>query len=453
MTRPLDPVHREVARFLREHAVPRSARLLAAVSGGSDSVALLHVLLSLGQRVGVAHVHHGLRGAEADRECEFVADLCRAWGVRFDGARVDARRRDARSPEARARELRYQELERLRREGGYASLVTAHQQDDQAETVLLRALRGTGPRGLAAIRPALDAGRVLRPLLRVRRAALAEYLARRQLPFASDSSNTDRAIPRNRLRLEVVPALEAIAPAAVANLARLADLARAADDAVVAGVAAALERAVEPGEGGLWIDRAALLAREPELLRQILAELAIRAGISSRISRALIARAEVFARESEMGQRVSLPAGRTLYRDRTRLWLGPAPGPVFPSAVSKSLAAGEVLEFPERRLRLSWHDAPPLPSPDPFRMPAQLDDRFTVRSLSSLDRVTQRGRERRLKDVLASARWSKLEQARALVVEREGEIVWVPGLRPLARSGSARPPGCEIRASRLSTSP
>jgi tRNA(Ile)-lysidine synthase len=441
-----------VARFLRAHGVPRTARLLAAVSGGSDSVALLHVLLALGQRVGVAHVHHGLRGAEADRERAFVVDLCRGLGVPFHGACVDARHRDARSPEARARELRYEALERLRREGGYVSLITAHQQDDQAETVLLRALRGTGPAGLAAIRPALDGGRVLRPLLGVRRAALAEYLARRQLAFVSDSSNDDRAIPRNRLRAEVVPALEAITPAAVANLARLAELARGADDALCAKLAPVLAGALEAGEGGLWIDRAALLALEPELRRRALAEIATRAGISARISRAVLARAESFARESRMGQRVSLPGERTLYRDRARLWLGPAPGPLFPASVRRPLAAGETLEFPERRLRLSWHDAPPPLRPDPLRMPAHLDDRFTVRSLSGADRVIQLGRERRLKDVLASARWSKLEQARALLVEREGEIVWVPGLWLPAQSRAGRTPNCEIRASRLSTS-
>jgi len=452
MAGPLDPVQREVARFLRAHAVPRTARLLAAVSGGSDSVALLHALLALGQRVGVAHVHHGLRGAEADRERDFVAELCLAWGVPFHGVRVDARRRDARSPEARARELRYQALERLRRELGYVSVVTAHQQDDQAETVLLRALRGTGPSGLAAIRPALDGGRVLRPLLGVRRAALADYLARRRLGFASDSSNRDLAIPRNRLRAEVVPALEAIAPAAVANLARLAELARSADEAVCAGLAPVLERAVEAGEGGLWIDRAALLALEPELRARALAEIASRAGISARISRAVLARADAFARESRLGQRISLPGERTLFRDRARLWLGPAPGPRCPLPVTRPLAAGDALEFPERGLRLSWHDAPPDRSPDPFRLPARLDDRFTVRSLSSVDRVIQLGRERRLKDVLASARWSRLELARALVVEREGEIVWVPGLAPHGRAG-ARQPDCEIRASRLSALP
>src|SRR5215510_11736256 len=179
-------VHRELGRFLRAHGVARTSPVLVAVSGGADSIALLHALLALGQRVGAAHVHHGLRGAEADRDEAFVAGECRALGVPFRAARVDARQRDGDSPEARARRLRYRALESLRAAGGFAHLATAHQKDDQAETVLLRALRGTGPAGLAAIRPALDGRRVLRPLLELRRAELAAYLAERGHRFVAD---------------------------------------------------------------------------------------------------------------------------------------------------------------------------------------------------------------------------------------------------------------------------
>ncbi|MFI5316082.1 MAG: tRNA lysidine(34) synthetase TilS [Myxococcota bacterium] len=447
----LDPVHRELARFLRAHGVPRAVRTLAAVSGGSDSLALLHALLALGQRVGVAHVHHGLRGAEADREQEFVASLCRQLGVPFHTERVDARTRDGRSPEARARALRYEALERMRVAGDYASLLTAHQLDDQAETVLLRALRGSSPAGLASIRPSLDGGRVLRPLLGLRRAELAEYLARRGLEFATDSSNAERAIPRNRLRAEVVPVLEAIAPAAVANLAKLAELAREAGDSAQAGLEALLERALEPGEGGVWVDTAALSALDPALCRRALARLAVRAGLGERVSRAELTRMEAFLRGSRAGQKLSLAGRHALYRDRERFWLGPGPGPRFPSPVAHSLAAGQSLEFPERGIRLSWHEPPSLlPAPDPFCLPVRRSDHLLVRSACDADRVHTRGRERRLKDVLASARWSKLERARALVIAREGEIIWIPGLLPLPAGRATQPPDAEIRAVRLS---
>jgi tRNA(Ile)-lysidine synthase len=449
----LDPVHRELARFLREHHVARSAPLLAAVSGGSDSVALLHALLALGQRVGVAHVHHGLRGEEADRELEFVARLATQLGVACHVERVDARQRDGRSPEARARALRYAALERMRVAGGYECLVTAHQRDDQAETVLLRALRGTGPAGLASIRPSLDGGRVLRPLLGLRRAELREYLERRALSFASDSSNSDRAIPRNRLRLEIVPLLEELAPGAVASLARLADLARESETSARAPLEALVERALELGEGGLWLEVAALESLDAPLRRRALSVVIGRAGLSDRASRAELERIDTFLCNSHAGQRLSLAGRHVLYRDRARLWLGPESGPAFPGAVAHTLARGESLEFPERRLRLSWRDAAsPLSVAGPLCLPVSgASERFTVRSARDGDLIHTRGRERRLKDVLTSARWSKLERARALVVEREGEILWVPGLLPAVSRREFSACRSEIRAERLSS--
>jgi tRNA(Ile)-lysidine synthase len=444
----LDPVHRALARFLRGEGVTRATPLLAAVSGGSDSVALLHALLALGQRVGVAHVHHGLRGAEADRELGFVESLAARLGVPFRAERVDARAPDGRSPEARARALRYAALERMRVAGGFACVLTAHHADDQAETVLLRALRGTGLGGLAAIQPVRDAGRVLRPLLAVRRAELREYLERRGLAWQTDSSNASLAIPRNRLRAEVMPLLEGIAPGAVAHLAQLAAHAREAEDAARAELDALLEPALEAGEGGLWLEPAALGSLEGDRRRRLLLRFAARGGLAEQLTRAQLVRIEAFLRNARAGQRISLPGGHALYRDRTRLWLGPAAGPAFPAPVHCTLAAGEALEFPERRIRLSWRSASIPGRTEPDRLPARPGDRFTVRSARDGDLMHVRGRERRLKDVLAGARWSKLERARMLVVEREGEIVWVPGLAARAPLG---PVTCEVRAERLSS--
>lgn len=446
----LDPVHRQLGRFLRAHGVARTSPVLVAASGGADSMALLHALLALGQRVGAAHVHHGLRGAEADRDEAFVAAQCSALGVPFRAARVAARQRDGDSPEARARRLRYRALEELRAAGGFAHLATAHHMDDQAETVLLRALRGTGPAGLAAIRPALDGGRVLRPLLGLRRAELIDYLARRGLPFVSDSTNAETAIPRNRLRAEVVPVLEAIAPGAVANLAALAELAREAERVAGARLDGLLAGAVEPGEGGVWLAVDAFAALEPALARQALAHVAARAGLREHRSRAELARLEQLLRAGRTGQRLALAGGSAAFRDRARLWLGRGDGPRFPPPILRSLHAGASLEFPERRIRFAWRSARSSTAADPLRFPAREGDRFIVRSPRDGDRVQARGVSRRLKDVLANARWSKLEHARALVVERDGAIVWVPGLRAAAGEQRAEPARGEIRAERLS---
>src|SRR5262249_17872524 len=163
-------------------------------------------------------VHHGLRGAEADREVEFVAALARRLGVPFACAHVDARRRDGRSPQARAPAPRLAAPGPLRVSGGSRAVAPGPPTREPAQTAVLRAARGTGLAGLGAIRPALDGGRVLRPLLGLRRAQLRDYLERRGLESCTDSSNAALEIPRNRLRAQVLPALESLAPGAVAHL-------------------------------------------------------------------------------------------------------------------------------------------------------------------------------------------------------------------------------------------
>ena len=450
----MDPVHREVARFLLAHGVRRDARVLVAVSGGADSVALLHALLALGQRAGVAHVHHGLRGAEADGDLAFVAALARALGVAFHGARVAAAVRDGSSPEARARALRYAELERFRSACGYAHLATAHQLEDQAETVLLRAMRGTGIGGLAAIRPSLDEGRVLRPLLSVRRAELRAYLAARGVPFREDASNADRAIPRNRLRAEVMPALESIHPGATARLAALARLAAEADSILQADLDGALACAVVEGDGGVWLEVEPLAQLDGARRRQALLGSARRAGLAE-LSLGHVERIEAFLLHAAPGTVLSLPRRFVVLRDRSRLWLGREPGPRFPVPVRVPVPRDGALEFPERGLRLSWHACF---APDPpsrlLRFPARPPEALIARSPAPTDLVFTRGRERRLKELFASARWSREAQARALVVERDGEVVWVPGLfrgEVRASSGSLELRAVRLPAARLPT--
>ena len=449
----MDLVHREVAAFLREHGVSRGARLLVAVSGGGDSVALLHAFLGLGQRVAAAHVHHGLRGAEADADRAFVAELARALGVPFSSTRVDAAARDGRSPEARARALRYAALEELRVRHGCAHIATAHHQDDQAETVLLRAVRGTGIAGLAAIRPSLDGGRVLRPLLRVRRAELRRYLAERRLACREDASNSDRAIPRNRLRAEVLPALESIHPGATERLATLASLAAKADAALVGDLEHRLDAWLESGDGGLWFDDAALADLDAARRNRAWLAIAARAGLASALTRSHVERIDAFVSRATPGLALSLPRGFTLHRDRARLWLGPAPGPRLPEPVRVELPTEGELEFPERGLRLSWHACT---APDPparlLRLPARPEASLVARSPLPSDRIVTRGRARPLKELFASARWGRVAQARALIVERDGEIVWVPGLlRGEKETDEAR--SLELRALRLPSPP
>ncbi len=309
--------------LLRSRDVGRAQRVLVAVSGGADSVALLHLLAALGQRIAVGHVHHGLRPG-AERDLVFVADLSHRLGVPCRTRRVDARARDGRSPEARARSMRYAALEELRRELDCAYTATAHTLDDQAETVLLRAVRGTGLAGLSGIAPGSEAGRLLRPLLAIPRAELRAYLEARSLVWREDPTNRDLSIPRNRMRASVLPVLEQIHPGAARKLAQLAELARESRDGEGAQIEAALARASSNEAGGIWLDPMPLAGLSPAGRQRALVVFLARAGLGGRVTRAHVRRLERFLDEAPRGAALSLPGAHALVRRAERFWLGPA---------------------------------------------------------------------------------------------------------------------------------
>lgn len=222
-----------VRRTIRDHGLAHAAtRVVAGVSGGSDSVALAHLLKQLhasGELVlaGICHFDHQLRPSSAEDAlvCRGVAD---ALGVPFLAEGGDVRgsaRRDRRSIEHAARVLRHAFFERARVHFDADRVALGHTRDDQAETFLLRLLRGAGARGLGGMHP--SRGALIRPLLECRRQALREYLQHLGVNFVHDESNDDVAIPRNRVRAELLPMLERrFNPAIVDALAAASDVAR-----------------------------------------------------------------------------------------------------------------------------------------------------------------------------------------------------------------------------------
>ena len=205
--------------------IPRGGRVLVAVSGGPDSMALLHVLALLRARLAFglfAHgVDHGLRPSAA-AELDLARDLALSLEVPFSRSRV------ALTPggnlQARARTLRWEALRTAASQAGGDRIATGHHADDRAETVLMRILRGTGPRGLGVL-PPLDGDRI-RPFYRARRADIDAHVARHALPHAIDPSNRDPRFLRARVRHEVLPMLEGLSPRIVEHLCALADAAR-----------------------------------------------------------------------------------------------------------------------------------------------------------------------------------------------------------------------------------
>ncbi len=218
-----------VREALRRHRLAaRGDRVLVALSGGPDSVALLHALWVLSGELGItvcaAHLDHRLRGRASAADAAFARSLARRLGVRFLSGAADVRlaaARGKRSLETAAREARQLFLARAARRLACGAIATGHTRDDQAETVLMRLLRGTGLSGLAGI-PRCN-GQYIRPLLGVRREQVLAYLAERRLPHRLDRSNLDTAITRNRIRHRLLPQLAGYNPRIVETLARLAD--------------------------------------------------------------------------------------------------------------------------------------------------------------------------------------------------------------------------------------
>jgi tRNA(Ile)-lysidine synthase len=222
-----------VRAFADRHKLWRAdTRVIAALSGGADSLALLLILRELheaGDLVldAAAHLNHGIRGVAADADEAFCRALTARLGVDFVGARVDvaaAAAAERLSLEVAARRARHRFFEQVLRDRGADAVAVAHTEDDQAETVLLRIVRGAGKRGLSGIRPRRD--RLVRPLLAVTRAELREFVTERGETWREDATNADIANPRNRMRHEVLPYLAThFNPSVARALARLADVA------------------------------------------------------------------------------------------------------------------------------------------------------------------------------------------------------------------------------------
>ncbi|NLG70206.1 MAG: tRNA lysidine(34) synthetase TilS [Firmicutes bacterium] len=255
----------------------RSDGVLVALSGGPDSSALLHALLLLAPRlqlrVQAAHVHHGIRGASADRDAEAARALASRLAVPFRRIDVDVRtyaHAQGLSLETAARQLRLEALERTAREEGCRRVALGHTADDQAETVLMWVLRGTGPAGLAGIPPVR--GVFVRPLLGVWRREVLAYCRAAGLRPVEDETNRSPRFLRNRIRFEVLPYLEStVRPGVRRALVRLASVALDEQEYMRARVDEVWRRIATPGEGGrLELDARALGGLHPALGRRIL---------------------------------------------------------------------------------------------------------------------------------------------------------------------------------------
>ena len=247
---------RKIQKYIQEKKLfAPSDKILVALSGGADSVALLCVLRQLGYECVCAHCNFHLRGEESDRDEAFVRALCEERNIPLCVTHFDTEayaRQNKLSIEMAARELRYAWFEQMRVQTHAAVTAVAHHRDDSVETFLLNMVRGTGINGLKGIAPVN--GCVVRPLLTVGRTEILDYLASQKQPYVTDSTNLEDVYARNKLRLDVLPVLREINPAADENIAgtaaRLAEVEKIYRRAVEEAC-----RRVTDGEGRIHIGR------------------------------------------------------------------------------------------------------------------------------------------------------------------------------------------------------
>ncbi len=438
----MDSFSRKVREtILRYRMVKEGERVAVGVSGGPDSMACLHALFDLRDELrielGVAHINHGLRGAEADGEERFVAAEAGRLGLPFRARRIEVGRGGVgRSLQMRAREARFKAFGEELKALGADRLALGHTADDQAETVLLRLLEGTGLRGLSAMAPVRE-GWIIRPLIERSRREVEEFLERRGLPSCQDPTNLKPFYARNRLRLEVLPLLkEKYNPALIPALCRLATLARE-DEEYLTGIARERLEALARRGSGLELELESLLDLPKALMSRVLRE-AIRElkGNLQGISWRHVDSLKRLISSGGPSKRLSLPGGLVAERSYGRLRLFVPRTERAPEALALNLSGESYFGpwfFRCRRLRAEEEDAKPRPGMpltawlDTERAGGQLFVR-TRRPGDCFRPLGMRGR-RKLKDFFIDLKVPPSHREELPLVVGEKGVLWVVGYR------------------------
>ena len=440
----------------REYAMlTPGSHILCAVSGGADSVCLLHWLKGRAAENGftltAAHFDHRLRGAESDRDAAFVEKLCKEWKipcvVGTGDVSGEARRRGT-GIEETARALRYDFLEETAERLGAGLIATAHNANDNVETMLLHLIRGSGLQGLTGIRP--RRGRLIRPFLTTTRAEILAYLEEHRLPHVEDSTNTDTAYARNRLRHQVIPLLEELNPALISRLSDTVGYLRADNDYLTAQAMAAIRGAEPTVTGGLVLPADAI-ARSPDPIAvRAVGALLGRLGAHQYRSAHLLSVVEL-ARSGHPSGSVDLPHGLTARRAYGLLVLEPTAAESGWTPVQLKVPGETALPQLGWKLVCRPARAPAEPPTDPFVCyldPSALDGPLTVRPRETGDGITLPGRPHKsVKKLLIDAKVPRADREKLPVVADAAGPVWLAGFGPHApRRAAPGAPALELRA-------
>jgi tRNA(Ile)-lysidine synthase len=442
-------LHRIVKTIRSRELFDRGQHLLVAVSGGPDSIALLsllhHLSSSWSLTLTAVHFNYGLRGAESDGDQEFVTATCHELGIPLIIRALTVQTRQRRtSLQAEARELRYRAMSEIAEACGVDRIAVGHTADDQAETVLLWMLRGTGLSGLSGM-PAMREGKIIRPLYDTRRQEILAYLNERQQPFRQDSSNSKPLYLRNRVRQELIPLLQRLAPSSLAGLCRLADLCREDDALLDQQVGQLCASQVREGQNGDWaIDRSFLLqlplAAQRRVVRNLLRrgdrlrrspsvrtiDLVLQVVMKGTASSNLAAKSICVVIEQDVVRFV--PSGPKIFvRDRlqpTASMVLAVPSQVIWTATGHIIQAEELKQKPVGAKIHEKHsivvDADLLSGPLLVR-PWQQGDRFHP--------LGMKGRSKKLQDFFTDLKVPIAQRTLIPVVAAPEGIVWIVGYR------------------------
>lgn len=432
----LDRVRKTIARF---GLLERGDKVLIACSGGADSVALVGVLRELRDeyslRLEIAHFNHRLRSAAAADE-RFVIDLAQKLGLplylRREDIRAYACKRRLNIEEA-GRERRYKFLREAAVRTGAAKIATAHTLTDQAETVLMRILRGSGPAGLGGIAPCID-GLIIRPLIEVERRDIEAYLRGRKMPFRQDETNWDLRYLRNRVRRRLVPYLQKnFEPEVVKHLGRLAEICRDEEDVWGQVMQKEIDRVIRRKGGRGFLDARKLASLPPAIGRRCVR--AYLREVKGDLRRLSFRDVEAVRRLAE-GKKAVLPGGLSFKREKDLISIsGKAEPPLryeYAWDGKRKLTIAEIgLSFVGRRIAkrsggsLGYDDnRRVLLDASKIRFP------LLVRTRREGDRYRPLGApgRKKLKEAMRAKGIEASERARHPVFLSGGEIVWVPGL-------------------------
>ena len=451
--------------------LPPGCTVVCAVSGGADSICLLHRLNQLRAirpfTLVAAHYNHHLRGAESDRDEAFVKRWVEDWcgpdpaagqpplpAVRLitGGGDVSGEaKRLGLGLEETARRMRYAFLEEAARAVGADRIATAHTADDNAETVLLHLIRGSGLQGLTGIRP--RQGRLVRPLLTTTRREIEDYLELYHIPHVEDSTNQDDAYTRNQVRHQVIPLLDEINPWFVPRMADTIRYLRSDNDYRSAPAAAGARRARPAGDGGLSIS-AALLASQPDPIAvRIVSCLLGRLG-EFQFRAAHLTAVVALSRSPAPSGAVSLPHSLTARRVYGELILvrGARRSPPF-APVSLSVPGEAVLPSIGWTIACRRAEAPEQPpdTPDHFFLnPSRLTGPLVIRPRLTGDTITlPRRRAKTVKKLLIDAKVPRWDRDRLPLLADASGPLWLAGFGPdQGRLSSSGAPALEVIALR-----